>query len=229
MEVIAARELNYLNIYLDIIFLIFLGLIFIFTKRYQALIFGLIGGALYFIVDYGIFYLALGTRAVTGANIFWFLLWLSMSYGFTNFSWIWLWLDRDKHSLEWSLLIITGWMATAFLGQNFGSNFSAISISRGTSTYHGVMAAILFIGYAILAVQNIKAGKKIHNIPWILGIGLLVQFAWEFVLLISGIRHAGFAPILINSLIETNLGLPFIYLIHRSVTNKYNEDLTAKV
>lgn len=32
------------------------------------------------------------------------LLWMSMSYGFTNFTWIWLWLSKDKHLLEWSLL-----------------------------------------------------------------------------------------------------------------------------
>lgn len=32
------------------------------------------------------------------------LLWMSMSYGFTNFTWIWLWLNKDKHLFEWSVL-----------------------------------------------------------------------------------------------------------------------------
>ncbi len=87
-EVIAARTMNGLYIVFDIIFLCILMGILLWTKRYQAAIVGLLGGVLYFLVDYGIFYLALGTRVVTGADPFWFLLWLSMSYGFTNFVWI---------------------------------------------------------------------------------------------------------------------------------------------
>ena len=95
-EVIAARTMNGLYIVFDIIFLCILMGILLWTKRYQAAIVGLLGGVLYFLVDYGIFYLALGTRVVTGADPFWFLLWLSMSYGFTNFVWIWVWLDRAR-------------------------------------------------------------------------------------------------------------------------------------
>ena len=39
--------------------------ILIATKRYMAVIAGLIGGIIYFAVDYGIFYLLLGTREVS--------------------------------------------------------------------------------------------------------------------------------------------------------------------
>lgn len=48
-------------------------------RKYLAALFGLFGGLLYFLVDYGGFYLLLGTREVSGADPFWFLLWLSMS------------------------------------------------------------------------------------------------------------------------------------------------------
>lgn len=88
MEVIAARSMNALYMYLDFAFLLFLGATLVYTKRYLAIIVGLLAGVLYFIVDYGYFYLYLGTRSVEGADPFWFLLWLSMSYGFTNFVWI---------------------------------------------------------------------------------------------------------------------------------------------
>ena len=104
------------------------------------------------LIDYGVFYLLLGTRAVYGADPFWFLLWLSMSYGFTNFVWIWLWLDRDGHALEWSVLILSGWLCTALLSQNFGAGFREIMISRGTSSYHGIMALFLFIGLSLIHI-----------------------------------------------------------------------------
>ncbi|MDD3521177.1 MAG: hypothetical protein PHU65_08110, partial [Actinomycetota bacterium] len=217
MEVIPAREFNYLYIILDSAWLIILLFIFIYSKRYIAIIAGLAGALIYFLVDYGIFYLLLDTRTVSGANTALLLLWLSISYGFTNFAWIWLWLDRDGHALEWSLLIISGWLATALLSQNFGSGFATISIQRGTSGYHGIMAFILLAGYLILIIRNIKkgdkGGKKV-NIFWILAIGILVQFSWEAVLLISGIRNPGWAPLIVNSLIETNMGLPILFFIH---------------
>jgi hypothetical protein len=31
-----------------------------------------------------------------------------------------------------------------------------------------------------------------------------------------------------NSLIETNLGIPFVYFIHRRVTRRWKEDLSGK-
>ena len=225
MEVIPSRTLNELYIYLDIGFLLILLAILLWTRRYQAAVAGACGGVLYFLVDYGIFYQLLGTREVTGADPFWFLLWLSMSYGFTNFVWIWLWLDRDGRTWEWSVLIISGWFATALLSQNFGGGFGQISISRGTGSYHGVMALILFAGYAILCVRNIRAGDDGRaDLRWILAIGILVQFSWEFVLLVTGIRAQGLGPLLVDSLLETNLGLPYLYWIHRAVTRRWRED-----
>lgn len=227
MEVVAARQLNMLHVFLDITFLLVLTGILLYTKRYMAIIVGLLAGVLYFVVDYGVFYLLLGTRTVVGADPFWFLLWLSMSYGFTNFVWIWLWLNNDGKRLEWSVLIMSGWLCTALLSQNFGAATRAISIARGTSSYHGVMALILFVGYAYLCVKSIRAknaGAEKIPLGSILVIGILVQGAWEFILLITGIRPAGFMPLIVNSLLETNLGLPYMYLIHKAVSKRRGED-----
>ncbi len=231
MEVIPARVFNLLYVYIDIVWLVFLLIILIWKKKYIAAIAGAAGAILYFLVDYGIFHLALGTRTVDGANTAALLLWLSISYGFTNFAWIWLWLDRDRHAFEWSVLIISAWMATALLSQNFGTDFQVISIQRGTSSYHGVMALLLFAGYAILILSNLKnraVPEKKINILWILIIGILVQFSWEAVLLITGIRDTGIMPLIVNSMLETNMGLPFLFLIHRAVMSRYNEDFTGK-
>ncbi len=227
MEIIPSRVFNVLYIYIDIVWLFIFLAILLYFKRYLAAIAGFIGAILYFIIDFGVFYLLLGTRVVEGANPATLLLWLSISYGFTNFAWIWLWLDRDGHALEWSILIISGWFTTALLSQNFGNSLSEVTIYRGTSSYHGVMALILFIGYAILIIMNLKnkAPEKKINIIWILAIGILVQFSWEAVLLITGIRATGWMPLIINSLLETNLGVPYLFLIHRAVNLRYCENL----
>ena len=88
------------------------------------------------------------------------------------------------------------------------------------------MALVLFVGYALLAVHNIRAPREQRvNLPWILAIGILVQFGWEFVLAVTGIRNQSLQTLLVNSLLETNLGLPYLYLIHRAVTRRWDESL----
>jgi hypothetical protein len=228
-EIIAARTMQSLYIWLDLVFLLAFVCVLLFSKRYQALIAGLCGGILYFLVDYGIFYRLLGTREVTGANTFWFLAWLSLSYGLTNFAWIWLWLDRDGHALEWSVFVITGWLFVAMASQSFGYDAVPIVIERGTSDYHGVMALLMFAGYGSLCIYNIRQPDRERRAPllWILAIGILVQLSWEAILALAGIRNHSWDTLLVNSLLETNMGLPYLYLIHRAVTQRRSEGLEA--
>lgn len=225
MDFIVSRTFNSLYIILDIVWLLTLVFILLYFKKRLAVIVGLFAGVLYFLVDYGIFYTALGTRVVEGADPLWFLLWLSMSYGFTNFAWIWLLLDRDGKAVEWSLLPILGWVTIGQLSQNFGAGFSQITISRGTGAYHGVMAIILCLGYLLVVINNLRK-KQAVNILWMMAIGIGVQFAWEASLIINGIRPAIWQPIIINSLIETNLGIPYTYCIHKYVSRRWKQDLS---
>ena len=222
MNIIPNRVFSSLYIILDCVFLTGLFLMLWFSGRKRALAFGLFGGVLYWLVDYGIFYLALGARVVEGANTPLFLFWLSMSYGFTNFVWIWLMLDRDDKRLEWSVLIFFSWIAVALLSENFGGNWHQIKISRTTTGYHGVMALILIVGYAFVISENIFKDRKIP-LAYLLFIGITVQLGWETALLITGIRRAGIATLIIDSLIETNLGMPYIWYIHRYVNRKLDE------
>lgn len=226
MDFTVTRTFSSLYILLDIFWLaVFVGSLLYFKRR-LAVIVGLLAGLVYFLVDYGIFYKLLDTRQIAGADPLWFLLWLSMSYGFTNFAWIWLLLDGDGHAVEWSLLPILGWVTIGQLSQNFGSGFTQISISRGTGAYHGIMALILCAGYLVIIFRNLNRKEKV-NILWLMVIGIGVQFAWEASLLINGIRPFLWQPIVVNSLIETNLGIPYTYYIHKYVTRRWKENLST--
>ena len=64
---------------------------------------------------------------------------------------------------------------------------------------------------------------------------MLVQFGWEAGLLLGGIRSAGFEgiedklrPLVINSLLETNLGMPYIYLIYLAYSSRFTEDMRRR-
>jgi hypothetical protein len=225
MDFTVARTFRSLYIVLDIVWLLVLAALLLYLKKRMAVVVGLLAGILYFLVDYGIFFQFLGTREIEGADPLWFLLWLSVSYGFTNFAWIWLLFDRDGHAVEWSLLPILGWVTVGQLSQNFGAGFPEITISRGTGGYHGVMTLILCFGYLVVVVRKLT-GRERANILWMMAIGIGVQFAWEASLLLSGIRPSLWRPILINSLIETNLGIPYAYYIHKYLARRWKEDLS---
>ena len=90
------------------------------------------------------------------------------------------------------------------------------------------MAIILLIAYFGLTIYSLFTKKKMINILWLNLIGISVQFFWEFSLLINGIRpynENSIKTLLINSIIETNLGMPYIYLIYLLVKKHFNEDL----
>lgn len=236
MELIARRQFVPAYIALDTVFLLVLAGLLLWKKRRMAALVGGIMGVVYFIVDYGVFHLICHSRSIEGGSLFWTLLWMSMSYGFTNFAWIWLALDKDEYLIEWSLLILCWWFCCPMLAQLIGFGQMPIVIQRTTSAYHGWMAAILFVGYLLAVVRNLGESDRKCRIDLLrlLAIGIAAQFAWEAALLLGGIRSAGldFAeklrPLIVNSLLETNLGMPYVYLIFVALTRRFTPALARR-
>lgn len=236
MELIARRQFVPAYIALDTVFLLVLAGLLLWKKRRMAALVGGIMGVVYFIVDYGVFHLICHSRSIEGGSLFWTLLWMSMSYGFTNFAWIWLALDKDEYLIEWSLLILCWWFCCPMLAQLIGFGQMPIVIQRTTGAYHGWMAAILFVGYLLAVVRNLgESDRKCHiDLLRLLTVGIAAQFAWEAALLLGGIRSAGldFAeklrPLIVNSLLETNLGMPYVYLIFVALTRRFTPALARR-
>lgn len=236
MELIARRQFVPAYIALDTVFLLVLAGLLLWKKRRMAALVGGIMGVVYFIVDYGVFHLICHSRSIEGGSLFWTLLWMSMSYGFTNFAWIWLALDKDEYLIEWSLLILCWWFCCPMLAQLIGFGQMPIVIQRTTGAYHGWMAVILFVGYLLAVVRNLRESDRKSRIDLLrlLAIGIAAQFAWEAALLLGGIRSAGldFAeklrPLIVNSLLETNLGMPYVYLIFVALTRRFTPALARR-
>lgn len=88
-EIIARRQFAPLYIWLDIAFLVVFLVLLLIKKKYMTVLVGLLMGVVYMLVDYGIFHLLCHSRSISdGHSLFLVLLWMSLSYGFTNFAWI---------------------------------------------------------------------------------------------------------------------------------------------
>ena len=232
-QITPTRNFNLTYIILDTIFLFILAGLLVWKKRYLTLLFGLFGGVLYLIVDYGGFYAVSHTRQVlidgvvqSELNTFWVLLWMSMSYGFTNFIFIWTLVSKDKLWKYWIFLICMWWICVPSIASLGGP--SNIQTRRTTNAYHGYMAITLVVSYLVL-IGWMLYKKQNFSLLWKLNlIGISVQFAWEAALLINGVRplnNMSVQTLIVNSLIETNLGMPLIYLIYLVITKYRGEDL----
>lgn len=237
-EIIAQRVFSPAYIVLDCLFLLVLALLLLWQKKFATVLVGLAAGVLYMLVDYGIFHLLCGARSINAPySLFWVLLWMSMSYGFTNFVWIWLWVQKDRHLFAWSCLIWLWWFCCPLLAQGLSAGAAPIVIQRTTSGYHGWMALILFVGYLGVIVWNLSQDDRARQLPlgWMLAIGVLVQLGWEAALLLGGIRSAEIADwgqklrtLAVNSLLETNLGMPYLYVLHLLYARRFTERLTRR-
>ncbi|MCQ2772821.1 MAG: hypothetical protein MJ238_06095 [Bacilli bacterium] len=213
-------------------------------KRYITAIFSLLMGILYVIVDFGGFYLLSHTREiyfiVDGAkvlqgplNTFLVLFWMSMSYGITNGAFIWLALNKDKYTVHFALSIFIWWICCPMLAKAMPDSLTIIT-TRTTNAYHWIMAVFLVVGYGFIIVKDILFSKDMKNcvktLLYLNLIGFLVQFGWEFALFVSGIRPANemsLQTMIVNSLVETNMGMPYFYYIHKFIMGRKNEDLSA--
>lgn len=220
MEVLPNRIFNVAYIMVDSIFLLFLALFFLATKRKMAFLVGVLGAFLYFVVDYGGFYLLLGTRKVIGMNPALLLLWLSTSYGFTNMSWMFLWFDEEKNRKEWSVLFCVYFFSVAILTAA-AKSFPSVTIERGTAGYHWIFALFLIVGYAYICVENLLHPENKSPLLSILAIGILIQLAWEGSLFLASIRQTTIRTLFVDCLLETNLGAPFMFLIQRKIRTAF--------
>lgn len=234
-QITPTRNFNLLYVILDSIFIIILLGLLIYQKKYVTLAWAIFGGILYYIVDYGYFYWLSNSRSVlvngvaSEINTALVLLWMSLSYGITNFTFIWLCLKKDKYLKEYLILIILWWLVAPSIASIGGE--ATIQTSRTTGAYHGAMGIILIVGYFGLIVYNLLTKNKMINLLWLNLIGISVQFSWEFALLVNGIRplnEVSLTTLIINSVIETNLGMPYIYLIYLAFYSKFNEDFSIR-
>lgn len=246
------RNFSLAYVILDSAFVIVFVVLLFLTKRRLTAYWALLGGILYWIVDFGLFYGATGSRQVFSyiyndyANTLtelnaWgvggILFWMSMSYGILDFAFIWLWLSKDDKALEYSILIVVWWICCPLIADfinQLNPSILTFQTQRTTNKYHGIMGVMMAVGYLIVIVYNLvnkDPSKKVPILKLFI-IGFLAQFLWEFLLLVFGVRSQTYAndfarelaTLFQDSLVETNLGMPYIYFIHKGITSRFDEE-----
>jgi hypothetical protein len=125
-----------------------------------------------------------------------------------------------------TLLFYAGWILVGLSSKWISSGETLIRVSRdmGKENQRWIMTGLAFFNLLIGILMVISKKIKINDLFYIFLTGTLVEFALEFSLLVSGIRleqgHWSLTMMLINTFIEFNCGIIFMFLIWRKIKSK---------
>ena len=228
-----ARTIGVDFIYFDIIFLI-IWIGFMIKKKYWIpLIWGFIGFIVYIITEVVIWYWLMGVRHYNGPlNVAIFFIWFSFSAGFAQFSYVFLMMEKRnmKEIIFWTVLFYLGWTFVSLGSQLIPINDALIEVSREMNEGNQrIIFSILTIINLILGLGLVYMKKiRIQDVVYLFIIGILVEFCLEFTLSISGIRQQqgtwSLEMMIINTLIEFNMGIIIMYIIFVGFKVKRDEN-----
>jgi hypothetical protein len=140
---------------------------------------------------------------------------MDVSYGIIAFSWVWLAFERRsaRDVAFWTILLFAGWLAIPFVSRWVPLVDDPITTVRHMSSRVWLHIAVVIAGYAAL----IALGYELKTIAYVFWVGCMLAFMMEFSLLVSGIRVPSLSLLVYETLILTNQGIPYLYVIRRRI------------
>ena len=114
----------------------------------------------------------------------------------------------------WTALLFAGWLAIPFVSRWVPLIDDPIMTVRHISSRVWLHIAAVIVGYAAL----IALGVEFKTIAYVFWVGCMLAFMMEFALLVSGIRSTSFALLAYETLILTNQGIPYLYIIKEKIS-----------
>jgi len=221
-------------IYLDLIFLaLWIG--FLTYKRYwKPIVWGIIGWLVYLLTDFYIWYTMMHSRTYTGpVNPNLFFLWFCFSPGFVQFSYVALMLEKRNWRDIWlsTLIFYVGWTFVSVGSQLIPWDDRIIEVARNMNEARQRLTfGLMTIGNLIIAFILYYFKKiRLQDILYLFVVGTLVEFCLEFTLAISGIRLGqetwSFLLMVVNTLIEFNMGIVLMYIVLSLIFNIRNRPI----
>ncbi|MHA2087664.1 MAG: hypothetical protein ACW972_05280, partial [Promethearchaeota archaeon] len=190
-------------------------------KKKIPLIMGFLCGIMFLIID-GVIWWNTGIREIFPPNLKVTVdFMMDFSYGLLAFSWVMIMFEQNgkKEIIFWTMLLYGGWFLIAGLSQILPLNDTEIITVRHMQQLRIVEISTVIIGYLLLIVLRYPY-KTILYIFWV---GTMLSFMMESYLLFTQIRPSGFELLLYDSLILTNQGIPYLFVIVDKILPKLKE------
>ena len=167
-------------------------------------------------------------------------MWFCFSPGFVQFSYVILMFEKkNSHDLLlFTLIFYIGWIAVSMGSQLLPIDDTVIRVSRNMNVENQRfnMTMMVFVNLLIAMIFYLKKKIRLEDVIYLFLVGTLVEFALELTLALSGIRQEqgtwNIGLMILNSLIEFNLGIILMYLLWVLIKikryNKYYLQLSYK-
>jgi hypothetical protein len=182
-------------------------------KRRGPLLVGLVCGLVFYAID-GIIWTAAGVREYELPAA-----WLKfpvdfmmdVSYGIVGFGWAWIAFERKsvRDVVFWTVVLFGGWLMIPFASRWIPLIDAQVTTVRHMASRVWLHIAVVVIGYAAL----LALGYSFKQVRYVFGVGCMLAFMMEFALLVSGIRTFNLSLLAYETLILTNMGIPYFYII----------------
>jgi hypothetical protein len=182
-------------------------------KRREALYVGLICGLAFYVID-GIIWTATGVREYELPAA-----WLKFpvdfmmdtSYGIVGFGWAWIAFERRslRDVAFWTAVVFGGWLIIPFASKWIPLIDARVVTVRHMASRVWLHIAVVVIGYAGL----LALGFSFRQVRYVFWVGCMLAFMMEFSLLVAGIRSFNLKLLAYETVILTNMGIPYLYVI----------------
>jgi hypothetical protein len=222
------RKFEFDYILFDALFLLIWVVLLIQQKRSVPLKAGIICAVVVYVID-GVIWTATGIREY-GIPAPWvkfpvdFM--MDVSYGIVAFSWVWIAFEHKslRDVLLWMALLFAGWLIIPFASRWISLVDAPIRTVRHMSSRVWLHIAVVIAGYAVL----IALGFEFKRIAYVFWVGCMLAFMMEFALLVSGIRTPSWTLLAYETLILTNQGIPYLYVIKEKMAPALARRLAQK-
>ena len=215
---IVSREVYFSVVYFDLAAVVLWIALILINKHYRPAIFMAVGYAIYLLVD-AVFWMAILKIRVIHSDISpWLIqLWLQLGPGIIHPSWVCLMLEgtfgreEDRKRINrtfWTFAFFLVQFCPVFFQQSFHTD-DKIVVSRTMDSQRGFFILFGCLGYMYLCYQKVP----VKHILTLLLIGFTAEGFFEFSLFLSGVRQESLKTVLFDSLLEFNVGMPYIFIL----------------
>lgn len=204
-------EIDYLVF--DTLFMIVWIYLLLQHKRRGPLLVGLICGLMFYAID-GIIWTATGVREYELPAA-----WLKfpvdfmmdISYGIVGFGWAWIAFEQKsvRDVVFWTAVLFGGWLIIPFASKWIPLIDVQVVTIRHMARRVWLHIAVVVIGYAAL----LALGYSFKQVRYLFGVGCMLAFMMEFSLLVAGVRTFNLSLLAYETLILTNMGIPYLFII----------------
>jgi hypothetical protein len=212
----------------DTLFMIAWIVLLLRHKRREPLYVGLICGLVFYAID-GIMWTATGVREYELPSA-----WLKfpvdfmmdVSYGVVGFGWAWIALERRsvRDVAFWTALLFGGWLLVPLLSRWAPLIEAPVVTVRNMAGRVWLHIAAVVAGYAALLALGYSLRRALH-VFWV---GCMLAFMMEFSLLVTGVRSFDLKLLVYETLILTNMGIPYLYIIQDRIVPLLSSKATAR-